>query len=117
MVKGYKLAVVGSRDFDDFDFFVKIMDRLRLVKEIDAIISGGARGVDAMAEHYAEVNDIPTIIHPAEWDKYGKGAGFIRNKLIWDDADMGLAIWDGVSKGTKHPRHCSTRYISSSILY
>lgn len=101
-IKGHKLAVVGSRDFKDFDLFVKILDRLRLTKDIDAIISGGAQGVDSMAEHYADVNGIPTIIHLAEWDKYGKGAGYIRNKLIWDDSTMGIAIWDGVSKGTKH---------------
>jgi hypothetical protein len=97
-----RIAVVGSRDFDDFSLFVKIMDRLRYNKEIDAIITGGARGVDSMAEHYAEVNSIPVIVHEAQWDKYGKGAGYIRNKLIWDDSDFGLAIWDGVSKGTKH---------------
>ena len=102
MVKGYRLAVVGSRGFEDFDLFVKIIDRLRLTKEIDAIISGGAKGVDSMAEHYADVNGIPTEIFLADWDKYGKGAGYIRNKTIWDNSDIGIAIWDGVSKGTKH---------------
>jgi hypothetical protein len=55
-----------------------------------------------MAEHYAEVNEIPIVVHEAEWDKYGKSAGYIRNKTIWDDSDMGIAFWDGVSKGTKH---------------
>lgn len=102
MLKGHRLAVVGTRWFEDFDLFVKILDRLRLVKEIDVIISGGAEGVDSMAEHYAEVNGIPTEIYLAEWDKYGKGAGFIRNKIIWDNSDIGLAIWDGKSKGTAH---------------
>ena len=101
-MNGYRLAVVGSRNFDDFDLFVRIMDRLRLVKEIDAIITGGARGVDSMAEHYAEVNEIPFVVHQADWDKHGKGAGYIRNQTIWDDSDMGLAIWDGESKGTEH---------------
>ena len=101
-MSGFKLAVIGSRDFDDFDLFVKVMDRLRLVKDIQVIISGGARGADAMAAHYAEVNEIPLTEFEADWDKYGKGAGFIRNKDIWDASDMGIAFWDGVSKGTKH---------------
>ena len=101
-MSGYRLAVVGSRDFDDFDLFVKVMDRLRLVKDIQAIISGGARGADAMAAHYAEVNEIPLTVFEADWDKYGKGAGFIRNKDIWGASDMGIAFYDGVSKGTKH---------------
>lgn len=97
-----RLAVVGTRWFEDFDKLVEILDKLRELKEIDVIISGGAEGVDSMAEHYAEVNGIPTEIYHAEWDKYGKGAGFIRNKTIWDNSDMGLAIWDGKSKGTSH---------------
>jgi len=101
-MNGFRLAVIGSRDFGDFELFVKIMDRLRLVKEIDAIISGGASGADSMAEHYAEVNNIPLTVFEAEWDKYGKSAGYIRNKDIWDASDMGIAFWDGVSKGTKH---------------
>jgi len=101
-MSGYRLAVVGSRYFDDFELFVKVMDRLRLVKDIKAIISGGARGADAMAEHYAEVNKIPLTVFEAEWGKYGKGAGYIRNKDIWDASDMGIAFWDGESKGTEH---------------
>jgi len=99
---GHRLAVVGSRDFDDFETFVLILDNLSRVLQIDAIISGGAKGVDSMAEHYAEVNGIPLQIFPAEWDKFGKSAGYKRNKTIWDNADMYLCIWDGSSKGTKH---------------
>ena len=101
-LKGYKLAVVGSRDFDDFDTLVKILDRIRIVKKIDLIVSGAAEGVDSMSEHYAEVNGIPTLILPADWEQYGKSAGFIRNKDIWGNSDIILCIWDGVSKGTKH---------------
>lgn len=102
LLPGYRLAVVGTRWFDDFDTLVKILDRLRLVLQIDVIISGGAEGVDSMAEHYAKVNGIPTEIYLAEWDKYGKGAGFRRNKTIWDNSDIFLVIWDGESKGTAH---------------
>ncbi len=38
----------------------------------------------------------------AEWDKYGKSAGYIRNRLIVQESDMIVAFWDGKSKGTKH---------------
>ena len=102
MLIGMKLGVVGSRGFDNPELLVKILDRLRLTRKVETIISGGARGVDLFAQHYAEVNEIPFIVHEAKWGKYGKSAGYIRNKLIWDDSDIILVIWDGVSKGTKH---------------
>ena len=38
---------------------------------------------------------------PADWDKYGKSAGFIRNKEMVDIADAAIIFWDGDSKGTK----------------
>ena len=64
-------------------------------------VSGGARGVDSFAESIVDSTVKKTIFKP-DWDKYGKSAGFIRNKLIIDEADMVLAFWDGSSKGTKH---------------
>lgn len=67
-----RLAVIGSRGFEDFDLLVKILDSMRLKTQFDTIVSGGARGIDSMAEYYTEVNDIPTEIYPADWEKYGK---------------------------------------------
>ena len=55
-----------------------------------------------MAELWCEHHGIPILVLPADWNKYGKGAGFIRNKDIWDNADFGVAFWDGESKGTAH---------------
>lgn len=55
-----------------------------------------------MAKKYAKENDITLTIFPAKWNRYGKRAGYIRNKQIWEYADMGIAFWDGKSKGTQH---------------
>ena len=66
------------------------------------LITGGAIGIDQIAEQWALENGIPTIIHIPDWNKYGKSAGIIRNKLIADDCDQCLAFWDGKSKGTKN---------------
>jgi hypothetical protein len=41
-------------------------------------------------------------VYLPEWDKYGKSAGFRRNTTIWNNADQGVAFWDGVSRGTAH---------------
>jgi len=115
--KGERLAVVGSRDFDDFELFVKIMDRLRLVKVIDVIISGGAKGVDSMARHYSEVNGIDFEEYLSDWDKHGRSAGFIRNQTIWDNSTSGIAIWDGISKGTAHSFEISKKQNKPLIIF
>lgn len=55
-----------------------------------------------MGERYAKENGIDLAIFPAEWDKYGKRAGYLRNEQMADHADSLIAFWDGKSKGTKH---------------
>ena len=97
-----KLAIVGSRDFNDYEFLKKKVDELRKQYDIDEIVSGGARGADSLAERYANEHNLKLKIFPADWKKYGKSAGYIRNKQIWEYADIGIAFWDGKSPGTKH---------------
>lgn len=96
--KPVKLGVIGSRSFQDYPFMAKILDWF----EISEIISGGAKGADSMAKKYAINNGIKYTEFPAEWDKYGKSAGYRRNEKIVDRADEIIAFWDGQSKGTKH---------------
>lgn len=73
------------------------------------IISGGARGVDTIASRLAEDIGVPFVEFRADWDRYGKKAGLLRNVEMADYAarngvDRGavLALWDGESRGTKH---------------
>jgi len=65
------------------------------------IVSGGAHGVDFCGEQLAKAANLPLTVFPAEWDKYGKAAGMIRNKQMGNYADALIAIWDGKSRGTK----------------
>jgi len=97
-----KLAVIGSRDFNNYKQLEIILDELKDYITITCIISGGANGADSLAEIYAKKNNIPTEIYKPDWKKYGKGAGFIRNTTIWDNSNIGIAFWDGKSKGTAH---------------
>lgn len=97
-----KLAVVGSRDFNDYELLKSEIDKIKNILNIDTIVSGGARGADTLAERYANEYNLGKLIFLPEWEKYGKRAGFIRNTIIWDHADAIIAFWDGVSKGTKH---------------
>lgn len=91
-----KLAVIGSRTFDDFDLVVEKLDEY----DFDLLISGGAKGADSLGEKYAKEKCIETLIFKPDWKKYGRAAGFVRNKLIIESCDVVIAFWDGKSKGT-----------------
>jgi predicted Rossmann fold nucleotide-binding protein DprA/Smf involved in DNA uptake len=93
-----KLAIIGSRDFSDYEI---VKQEFLKLKEVTRIISGGAKGADALAEKISNEFDIPITIYKPDWNQFGRSAGPIRNKLIISDADYVLAFWDGVSKGTK----------------
>ena len=91
-----KTAIIGSRNFTDYKLLKEYCSKF----DITEVISGGARGADSLAENYAKENNIKLTVFPADWKKFGKSAGFIRNKDIIDNADFVIAFWDGESKGT-----------------
>lgn len=91
-----KLLIVGSRSITDFDLSPYI------TKDITAIISGGADGIDSLAEAYADLHRISKYILRPRYDIYGRGAPLKRNEEMVDMADAILIIWDGRSKGTQY---------------
>lgn len=97
-----RLAIVGGRDFADNDYMKKCLQGYRKENTVIQVVSGGARGADSLGEGWAKENGIPTKIFPAQWDKYGKSAGFRRNKDIVANCDAIAAFWDGRSKGTEN---------------
>ena len=64
-----KLAVVGSRTFDDYDLLRSVLSHYKISK----VVSGGARGADRLAEAYAKEFGIGTVIFPANWELYIMG--------------------------------------------
>lgn len=98
--KNMKIIVAGSRNIVDYDFVVKcIIDSSFKITEL---ISGGCRGVDLLAEKWATQNNIIITRFNAKWNVYGKMAGPIRNSEMVNYADGLIAIWDGISRGTKN---------------
>lgn len=97
-----RLAIVGSREFNDYQKLYDILAEHFYHRKITAIVSGGAKGADSLARKYAENFNIEYIEFLPDWDKYGKSAGFIRNKDIVEKSDFVLAFWDGKSNGTRH---------------
>ena len=91
-----KLLIVGSRSIADFDLSPYVPSN------VDAIISGGAQGIDTLAEKYADSHRLSKYILRPRYDIYGKAAHIKRNEQMVDMADAVLIIWDGRSKGTLH---------------
>ena len=112
-----KLAIVGSRTFNNIREFLEIMNIIKSKYNITTIISGGARGADTFGSDYADRNKIQKIIFKAEWDKYGKSAGFRRNKDIIKNCDVCIAFWDGQSHGTKHDIDLCKEYNKKCFIY
>lgn len=96
-----RVAVVGSRDFPAPKLLWEVLEG-RYDGPDDEIISGGARGIDTEARKWAEAYGVHFMEYPADWEQYGKAAGFIRNADMVRDADKVIAFWDGQSRGTKH---------------
>ena len=101
-----KVIIAGTRDFNDYAFLKKNVDYflqgINPNNEEIEIVSGNARGADKLGERYAKEHNLPVKLFPANWDKYGKRAGYLRNQEMADYANMLIAFWDEKSKGTKH---------------
>ena len=101
--KKLSLGIVGSRNIEiDIPLMEDILRGLNIENSnIGFIVSGAGGNVDKTAEAYADSLNIEKKIFPANWSKYGKRAGAIRNQDIVKNSDLILAIWNGQSKGTK----------------
>lgn len=95
-----KLAIVGSRQKVTAKNVFLALDKFRLNKKIDLIISGGAPGVDTFAARWAQKNQIKLKVFRPDWKKFGRSAGAIRNQQIIDECDEVAIFWNGESKGT-----------------
>ena len=94
-----KVIIAGSRDFKDYSFLKKIVDKLYINGGIE-IVSGGAEGADSLGELYAAEKGYTLKRFPADWKAHGKAAGPIRNRQMAEYADHLIAFPIGSSKGT-----------------
>lgn len=96
----FRLAIIGSRTFDDYKILNTLVTDCHLNVGITHIISGGAKGADLLGAKWAKEHSVKLVEYLPEWDKYGKSAGFRRNADIINDSDAVMAFWDMESKGT-----------------
>lgn len=94
-----RVAIIGSRELT-VDIRQAILDHLP--PSTSEIVSGGAKGVDAIAKEIAGQLGIPFTEFLPDYQTYGKRAPLVRNDRIVDYADMVLSFWDGQSRGTQY---------------
>lgn len=111
-----KIAIIGSRECSNINLEQEIIKRFNIVTN-DTIISGGARGIDTIAAMYARKHGMKLIEFRPDYATYGRGATFVRNRMIVDVADVVLAFWNGTSRGTKYTiEYAKKKYVPVIII-
>jgi hypothetical protein len=115
-----KIIIAGSRNFNNYKLLKntcsKIINELKYNNSKCEIISGNAFGADRLGELFAKENSYNLKIFPANWEKYGKSAGYVRNQqmieYVKDNPEKGYLIvfWDEKSRGTKNTIDLARKY-------
>lgn len=95
-----RVAVVGSRGFVQLDSVRSLLAQYLAKHGQFVLVSGGADGVDKLAEDWGRLNGLEVRTYQADWEEHGDAAGPKRNGQIVADSDLMLAFWDGESTGT-----------------
>lgn len=102
-----RILIAGTRIYDKSKYeeikeiMFPLLDELNMDPKRDSIISGTAKGVDTIGEEYAKEHSIRVLRCPANWDKFGKAAGYKRNYQMGVLSTEGIVFWDGKSSGSK----------------
>jgi hypothetical protein len=104
-----RVIIAGGRDYPNY-FNIRHLEELEVLRNnipILMVVSGGCAGVDKNAIQWALQNNIPFEEYLADWNKYGKIAGYIRNEEMAKNSD-GVILFPG-GKGTKLMEKISLR--------
>ena len=82
---GLTVIVCGGREYDNRKNVFEQLDRMRAKHNIFKVIQGGARGADALAKAWAINRGVPMIEERADWNRFGKAAGWMRNQRMIDE--------------------------------
>jgi hypothetical protein len=104
-----RTIIAGSRGITDINEVVNAVSGCLWMPSV--VLSGCARGVDKLGEQWAAMNDVVVERYPADWVLHGmRSAGRIRNVLMAERAEALIAVWDGVSPGTRHMIRVARNY-------
>lgn len=110
-----RIIIAGGRDFTNTEVGFACLDSLVMTN--DVIISGHASGADHIGELYAQKNNLQCVQYPANWNKYGRAAGPIRNEEMARVADALIAFWDGQSRGTRSMIRLAKKYGCQVVVF
>lgn len=106
-----KVIICGGREFDNYDAVKETMDAVVLhYGDVTAVVQGGARGADLLGRKWAIENNIPYEQYDADWARYGKAAGFMRNQEMLEESGANLVVafpggngtYDMVKRARRH---------------
>lgn len=117
----FKVIVAGTRTFNDIDLLNHNLIQFLKGKRPSeiTIVSGCAKGADTLGEKFAESYNIKIAKFPADWKKFKKSAGHIRNEDMARYADACIVFWDGESRGTESMIDLAKKYglILEVVMY
>lgn len=91
-----RVLVCGGRDFQENYVLTRVLDTF----DITVLIEGGATGADQLARAWALSNRVPNETYKANWARYGKAAGPLRNQRMLDEGKPDTVIAFPGGKGT-----------------
>lgn len=121
-MKKLRVVICGSRQISDPEEVRKaISDGAKKFAaqgaEIGVVMSGQAAGPDTIAAYLAQAHGIPVEKYPAEWSKYDRRAGIVRNEKMAETMEACIAIWDGTSRGTNNMIMLAQRKLPESMIH
>ena len=96
----FRVIIAGSRSFNDYEYLKKYMDFLLQNKKEVVILCGEACGADALGKRYAQERGFAVQSFPADWQRFGRAAGPLRNRQMAACADACVVFWVGSSPGS-----------------
>lgn len=93
-----RVIIAGTRSIWSYAFLEMAIEESGF--DISTVICGMAPGADSVGWAWANVNGVPIEEFPADWERYGRKAGYLRNEEMGQNADALILLWDGISKGS-----------------
>lgn len=98
-----KVLACGSRSWTDYGAIQGALSGLVEERGPFVVIHGAARGADRLAGAAARRLDFEVIEYPADWKRYGRRAGYVRNEeMLAAGPDLVVAFHRDGSRGTAH---------------
>lgn len=110
-----RTIIAGSRTILRMSIVESVMKKAPIRPTV--VLCGEAVGVDKLGAVWARKNGIPVESFPADWKKYGRSAGLMRNAQMAEQAEALIAIWDGKSRGAEHMINTAAKRNLPTFIY